>query len=207
MRIGFIGLGNVGGKLAGSLLRNGYDLTVRDLDRETARQFLDDGADWADSPREMAEACDVVVTCLPSPAACSTVMEADDGILAGLSEGKVWMEMSTTDEAEVRRMGELVRATGAQPVDCPVSGGCHRAATGNIAIFAGCEREAFDRILPVLTTMGRRVLHTGPLGSASVLKVLTNYLASANLASIAEALVTATAAGMDLNTTYEAIRI
>ena len=207
MRIGFIGLGNVGGKLAGSLLRNGYDLTVRDLDRETARQFLDDGADWANSPREMAEACDVVVTCLPSPAACSTVMEADDGILAGLSEGKVWMEMSTTDEAEVRRMGELVRATGAQPVDCPVSGGCHRAATGNIAIFAGCEREAFDRILPVLTTMGRRVLHTGPLGSASVLKVLTNYLASANLASIAEALVTATAAGMDLNTTYEAIRI
>ena len=207
MRIGFFGLGNVGGKLAGSLLRNGYDLTVRDLDRETARQFLDDGADWADSPREMAEACDVVVTCLPSPAACSTVMEADDGILAGLSEGKVWMEMSTTDEAEVRRMGELVRATGAQPVDCPVSGGCHRAATGNIAIFAGCEREAFDRILPVLTTMGRRVLHTGPLGSASVLKVLTNYLASANLASIAEALVTATAAGMDLNTTYEAIRI
>ena len=200
-------MGNVGGKLAGSLLRNGYDLTVRDLDRETARQFLDDGADWADSPREMAEACDVVVTCLPSPAACSTVMEADDGILAGLSEGKVWMEMSTTDEAEVRRMGELVRATGAQPVDCPVSGGCHRAATGNIAIFAGCEREAFDRILPVLTTMGRRVLHTGPLGSASVLKVLTNYLASANLASIAEALVTATAAGMDLNTTYEAIRI
>jgi 3-hydroxyisobutyrate dehydrogenase len=207
VRIGFIGLGNVGGKLAGSLLRNGYDLTVRDLDRETARQFLDEGADWADSPREMAEACDVVVTCLPSPAACSTVMEADDGILAGLSEGKVWMEMSTTDEAEVRRMGELVRATGAQPVDCPVSGGCHRAATGNIAIFAGCEREAFDRILPVLTTMGRRVLHTGPLGSASVLKVLTNYLASANLASIAEALVTATAAGMDLNTTYEAIRI
>ena len=207
MRIGFIGLGNVGGKLAGSLLGNGYALSVRDLDRETARQFLDDGADWADSPREMAEACDVVVTCLPSPAACSTVMEADDGILAGLSEGKVWMEMSTTDEAEVRRMGELVRATGAQPVDCPVSGGCHRAATGNIAIFAGCEREAFDRILPVLTTMGRRVLHTGPLGSASVLKVLTNYLASANLASIAEALVTATAAGMDLNTTYEAIRI
>ena len=134
-------------------------------------------------------------------------MEADDGILAGLSAGKVWMEMSTTDEAEVRRMGELVRATGAQPVDCPVSGGCHRAATGNIAIFAGCEREAFERLLPVLPTMGRQVLHTGPLGSASVLKVLTNYLASANLASIAEALVTAAAAGMDLNTTYEAIRI
>jgi len=104
-------------------------------------------------------------------------------------------------------MGVLVAATGAEPIDCPVSGGCHRAATGNIAIFAGCEREVFDRILPVLTAMGRRILHTGPLGSASVLKVVTNYLATANLVSVAEALTTAAAAGMDLNTTYEAIRI
>ena len=207
MRIGFIGLGNVGGKLAGSLQRNGFDLTVRDLDPAAAQPFLDAGASWAESPGEIAEDCDTVITCLPSPAACSEVMEADDGILAGLSAGKVWMEMSTTDEAEVRRMGALVVATGAEPIDCPVSGGCHRAATGNIAIFAGCEREVFDRILPVLTAMGRRILHTGPLGSASVLKVVTNYLATANLVSVAEALTTAAAAGMDLNTTYEAIRI
>ena len=207
MRIGFIGLGNVGGKLAGSLQRNGFDLTVRDLDPSAAQPFLDAGASWAESPGEIAEDCDTVITCLPSPAACSEVMEADDGILAGLSAGKVWMEMSTTDEAEVRRMGVLVVATGAEPIDCPVSGGCHRAATGNIAIFAGCEREVFDRILPVLTAMGRRILHTGPLGSASVLKVVTNYLATANLVSVAEALTTAAAAGMDLNTTYEAIRI
>ena len=207
MRIGFIGLGNVGGKLAGSLQRNGFDLTVRDLDPAAAQPFLDAGASWAESPGEIAEDCDTVITCLPSPAACSEVMEADDGILAGLSAGKVWMEMSTTDEAEVRRMGALVVATGAEPIDCPVSGGCHRAATGNIAIFAGCEREVFDRILPVLTAMGRRILHTGPLGSASILKVVTNYLATANLVSVAEALTTAAAAGMDLNTTYEAIRI
>ena len=207
MRIGFIGLGNVGGKLAGSLQRNGFDLTVRDLDPSAAQPFLDAGASWAESPGEIAEDCDTVITCLPSPAACSEVMEADDGILTGLSAGKVWMEMSTTDEAEVRRMGALVVATGAEPIDCPVSGGCHRAATGNIAIFAGCEREVFDRILPVLTAMGRRILHTGPLGSASVLKVVTNYLATANLVSVAEALTTAAAAGMDLNTTYEAIRI
>ena len=207
MRIGFIGLGNVGGKLAGSLQRNGFDLTVRDLDPSAAQPFLDAGASWAESPGEIAEDCDTVITCLPSPAACSEVMEADDGILAGLSAGKDWMEMSTTDEAEVRRMGVLGAATGAEPIDCPVSGGCHRAATGNIAIFAGCEREVFDRILPVLTAMGRRILHTGPLGSASVLKVVTNYLATANLVSVAEALTTAAAAGMDLNTTYEALRI
>ncbi len=207
MKIGFIGLGNVGGKLAGSILRNGYDLTVRDLDRDTAQSFLDRGAAWADNPREMAENCDMVITCLPSPAACSAVMEAEDGILAGLSDGKIWAEMSTTDEAEVKRMADLVRAKGAHPVDCPVSGGCHRAATGNIAIFAGCDRTTFDKALPVLKSMGRRILHTGDVGSASTLKVLTNYLATANLITLCEALVTAKAAGMDLNTTYEAVRI
>ncbi|MGO1120462.1 NAD(P)-dependent oxidoreductase [Rhodovibrionaceae bacterium A322] len=207
MKVGFIGLGNAGGKLAGSLLRNGIDLTVRDLDREVAQPFLDGGAHWADSPKEMAESCDVVITCLPSPAASAAVMEADDGILAGLSADKIWLEMSTTDEAEVKRLGALVKAKGAEPVDCPVSGGCHRAATGNISILAGCERQTFERVLPILTKMGRRILHSGPLGTASVLKVVTNYLATANLLSLCEALVTSKMAGMDMATTYEAIRI
>lgn len=207
MKIGFIGLGNVGGKLAGSLLRNGHDLTVRDLDRSVAQKFLDKGAHWADSPREMAEACDMVITCLPSPAACSAVVEGEDGVLDGLTAGKIWAEMSTTDESEVKRIGAKVVAKGAHPVDCPVSGGCHRAATGNISIFAGCTRETFEKILPILTTLGRRVLHTGELGSASTLKVVTNYLATANLVSVAEALTTCKGAGMDMNTAYEAIKI
>ncbi len=207
MKIGFIGLGNVGGKLAGSILRNGYELTVRDLDHDLAQPFLDLGARWGESPKEMAKACDMIITCLPSPAACSTVMEAKDGILAGLSEGKIWAEMSTTDGTEVRRMAELVCARGAEAIECPVSGGCHRAATGNISIFAGCKRETFERALPVLKSMGRQILHTGDVGSASVLKVVTNYLATANLVTLCEAMVTAKAAGLDLNTTFEAIRI
>ncbi len=207
MKTGFIGLGNVGGKLAGSLLRNGYDLTVRDLDRGATERFLDGEANWANSPAEMATDCDLIITCLPSPAACSAVMEGDDGILSAIGPGKIWAEMSTTDEAEVKRLGALVQANGAEPVDCPVSGGCHRAATGNISIFAGCERATFERMLPVLTTLGRRILHTGPLGSASVLKVMTNYLATANLLTVCEALVTMERAGLDLATTYEAIKI
>ncbi len=207
MEVGFIGLGNVGGKLAGSLLRHGIDVTVRDLDADIAKPLLESGANWADSPRQMVESCDVVITCLPSPAASAAVIEAKDGILSAMAPGKIWMEMSTTDEAEVKRLGALVAAKGAAAVDCPVSGGCHRAATGNISIFAGCERAVFERILPLLTAMGRRILHTGPLGSASVLKVVTNYLATANLISVCEALVTLKAAGMDLNTAYEAIRI
>ena len=229
MKVGFIGLGNVGSKLAGSLLRNGFDLTVRDLDEAVAAPLIGAGARWADSPAQMAAEVDVIITCLPSPAACSAVMEADDGILAGFAQGagggaptdpdgnagggasggtaKIWAEMSTTDESEVRRMAALVQATGAAAVDCPVSGGCHRAATGNISIFAGCERAVFDRVLPVLTAIGRHILHTGPVGSASILKVVTNYLASANLVSLCEALITSKLAGIDLNVAYEAVRI
>ena len=217
MKIAFIGLGNVGGKLAGSLLRNGFDLVVRDLDETSAAQLIADGAQFGESPKAMAQAADIIITCLPSPVVSAEVMEADDGVLAGLAAAngaslnknapKLWLEMSTTDEAEVRRLGEKVIAAGAMPMDSPVSGGCHRAATGNIAIFAGGERTTFEAALPALTAMGRRVLHTGPLGSASILKVVTNYLATANLVSLCEALVTSRVAGMDLNTTYEAIRI
>ncbi len=206
-KVGFIGLGNVGGKLSMSLVRNGFDVTVLDLDPAAMQPLLDAGAAAGTTPKALARACDVVITCLPSPAASAAVLEAADGVLAGLSPGKIWAEMSTTDEDEVRRLGRLVGATGASAVDCPVSGGCHRAATGNIAIFAGCGRGTFDRMLPLLSAMGRQILHTGPLGSASILKVVTNYLASANLVSLSEALVTAQQAGMDLTTTYEAIRI
>ncbi|MEM9046586.1 MAG: NAD(P)-dependent oxidoreductase [Pseudomonadota bacterium] len=207
MKIGFIGLGNVGGKLAGSLIRNGHDVIVRDLDKAVAQPFLDQGAGWAESPADLARQVELVITCLPSPAASAAVMEAEDGILSAMRPGTIWAEMSTTDEAEVKRLGALVEEKGGSPVDCPVSGGCHRAATGNISIFAGCERDVFERMLPVLTSLGRRILHTGPLGSASVLKVVTNFLATANLISCAEALTTCKAAGMDLNTAYEAIKI
>lgn len=207
MKIGFIGLGNVGGKLAGSLLRNNFDLVVRDLDPTHIQSFIDRGAASASSPKEMAEMVDMIITCLPSPAVSAEVMESADGILAGLSSDKIWLEMSTTDKEEVIRLGNLVEAKGAMAMDCPVSGGCHRAATGNIAIFAGGEREVFERVFPVLRVMGRRILHTGPMGSASVLKVITNYLCSVHLAALGEAFAVAHKAGMDMNTTYEAIRI
>ena len=204
MAIGFIGLGNVGAKLAGSLLRNGETLYVHDLDNDLVAGFVARGAIAGGSPVDMMRSCEKVVTCLPSPAACAAVVEE---MLPEVSEGKVWMEMSTTDAEEVKRLGAEVEARGGMAVECPVSGGCHRAATGNISIFAGGSREAFEAVLPTLTKLGRRVLHTGPLGSASILKVMTNYLATANLLTVCEALVTMKAAGLDLATTYEAIKI
>lgn len=204
MKIGFIGLGNVGGKLSGSLLRNGKDLYVHDLNPDLVAEKVAAGAKTVSGPAAMMRICDAVITCLPSPAASDAVMQE---MLPEVTKGKIWMEMSTTDEAEAKRLGALVIERGGAAVDCPVSGGCHRADTGNIAIFAGCDRATFERILPLLTTMGRRILHTGDLGSASVLKVVTNYLATAHLVASAEALTTCAAAGMDLNTAYEAIRI
>ncbi|HAB46213.1 MAG TPA: 3-hydroxyisobutyrate dehydrogenase [Gammaproteobacteria bacterium] len=206
-KVGFIGLGNVGAKLAGTLQRNEVDLWVHDIEPAQAAPFLAQGAAWADSPADMARQVDVVITCLPSPKASATVMEAENGVLQGLSAGKIWIEMSTTDEAEVRRLAVLVEALGAQAADCPVSGGCHRAATGNIAILAGCERNTFEAILPILTLLGREILHVGALGSASTIKVVTNYLATANLVSLCEALTVSKAAGLDVGLAYEAIRI
>lgn len=204
MKIGFIGLGNVGGKLSGSLLRNGMDITVHDLDRMLVSALVEQGANEADDPAALMKACDVVITCLPSPAISDTVLKQ---MLPEIGPGKIWLEMSTTDEAEIRRLAALVMARGGEAVDCPVSGGCHRADTGNISIFAGCDRKTFDRVAPLLKIMGRRVLHTGDIGTASVLKVITNYLATASLISCAEALTTAGAAGMDLAIAYEAIAI
>ena len=207
MKVGFIGLGNVGGKLAGSLLRNKFDLTVRDLDQNLTKPFIDLGAKVANSAKELAEQVDLIITCLPSPQICAEVMEAEDGILNGLSENKIWLEMSTTDESEVKRIGKKVIAKKAIPLDGPVSGGCHRAATGNIAIFVGGERKAFEKILPALAVMGRKILHTGGLGTASILKVITNYLASVHLVALGEAWTVAKKSNLDLSKTYKGIAV
>ena len=207
MKVGFIGLGNVGGKLAGSLLRNNFNLTVRDLDENLTKSFKDKGAKVTNSAKELAEQVDLIITCLPSPKICAEVMEADDGVINGLSENKIWLEMSTTDEAEIKRIGQKIISKKAIPLDGPVSGGCHRAATGNIAIFVGGAREAFDKILPALTVMGRKILHTGDLGSATVLKVITNYLASVHLVALGEAWTVAKKSNLDLAKAYKGIAV
>ena len=182
MRLGFIGLGNVGGKLASSVLRDGFELMVHDLQRSAAGPLLEGGAKWGENGAEVARHGGLVITCLPPPQASAEALEGGGGVLTGLSADKIWLEMSSSDHQEVLRLGgERVSALGADALDSPVSGGCHRAATGNIAIFTGGARAAFERALPVLTTIGGEVLHTGPLGSASALKVATNYFSGCSL--------------------------
>ena len=207
MKIGFIGLGNVGGKLAGSLLRNKFDLTVRDLDGNLTENFKNLGAKVASSAKELAEQVDLIITCLPSPTICADVMEGENGVLEGITQNKIWLEMSTTDESEIKRIGKKVTEKNGIPLDGPVSGGCHRAATGNIAIFVGGNREAFERILSVLTVMGRKVLHTGELGSATILKVITNYLASVHLVALGEAWAVAKKSNLNLAKAYKGIAV
>ena len=205
MKIGFIGLGNVGGKLANNLIKSRYKVIVRDLDAKLSKKFKKKGAVIASSPKELAENTDIVITCLPSPKACSKVMTAKNGVLEGLSKNKIWLEMSTTDQSEVKRIGIMVKKKGSHALDVPVSGGCHRAATGNISIFAGGDKKIFKKILPVLKCMGRKILYTGELGTASILKVITNYLASVHLAALGEAWTVAKKSKLNLNKVYKGI--
>lgn len=202
MKIGFIGLGNVGGKLAGSLVRNGENLSVHDLNQSFVDDFVARGAKNGVSAQHLMQTCDVVITCLPTPEASSAIVT---DMLPYVEPGKVWIEMSTTDASEVKRLGAQVIEAGGEAVDCPVSGGCHRADTGNISIYAGCGRETFEKVLPLLTHMGQSILHVGDVGTASLLKVMTNYLATANLITVCEALTVMKAAGLDMGMTYEAI--
>ena len=207
MVVGFIGLGNLGEKLALTLLRNNINLRVHDKLRENACKAIENGAQWEDTPIDIAKNSDFIITCLPSPTICSEVMESNVGVIKGFSAGKIWIEMSTTSKKEVLRLSKLIKKVGGNSTDCPVSGGCHRAATGNISIFSGCERNVFEIIKPILFIMGKKILHTGELGTASVLKVMTNYLATSNLIACCEALTTMKGEGLDLAKTFEAIKI
>ena len=207
MKIGFIGLGNVGEKLAKSLIRNNFDVTVRDIEKKLTDKFKQEGVSISNSAKELTKKVDLIITCLPSPKICSDVMEGENGILEGMMPNKIWLEMSTTDESEVKRLGSLVKKKGGIPLDGPVSGGCHRAANGNISIFVGGDRDAFKKILSVLSVMGKKILHTGDLGSASVLKVITNYLASVHLAALGEAWTIAKKSDLDLTKVFKGIAV
>ena len=206
MKIGFIGLGNLGEHLAANLLRAGFAVTVHDLNPETAAGLTEAGAAWAASPKQTAEAADTVITCLPSPAAVANVMTAADGVLAGLGEGGTWIEMSTNDLNEVKRLAALAADKGVACLEAPVTGGVHKAAEGEITVLVGGDKAVYEAHLAAFQTMGGTVIYMGPLGSASVIKVITNMLAFIHLVAAGEALMLAKRGGLDLTTAFEAIK-
>ncbi len=203
MRYGYIGLGNLGGHLAMSLLRSGFDLTVYDLDPKLARRHIENGARLAQSPYELASDVDVVMTCLPSPVVCEKVLSE---VLRGLKPGSVWIENSTLGRDEIVRLAEMAQAKGIRVLEAPVTGGVHLAAQGNITVLAGGDMDLYESQMPALKAIGNQIFHMGPIGSAAVIKVITNMLAFIHLVADGEALMLAKRGGLDLGQAWAAIK-
>lgn len=206
MRYGFIGLGSLGTHLAASLLRAGFEVTVSDLDESRATPLVAAGAIWAASPLATARSSDAVITCLPSPAAARAVVAGPEGVFEGLAPGGTWIEMSTTDDVELKRLAALAAPRGIATLEAPVTGGVHRAESGRITVLVGGERSVFDTHEPALQAMGGRIIYMGPLGNAALIKVITNMLAFIHLVATGEALMLARRGGLDLGQAYEAIQ-
>jgi 3-hydroxyisobutyrate dehydrogenase len=206
LRLGFVGLGNLGRPLAASLVAAGFPLTVHDRDEGAARALLDAGAAWASSPSAVAAASDCVFTCLPSPQAVADVLTGDDGLLEGLRVGCTWIDSSTNDPRELQRLAALAQGAGVHCLEAPVTGGVHLAASGRITVLVGGEEEIYAAHLPIFEAIGEEVFYIGPLGSASVIKVITNMLAFVHLVAVGEALMLAKRAGLDLAQSFEVIK-
>jgi 3-hydroxyisobutyrate dehydrogenase len=205
-RYGFIGLGNLGFHLAASLIRSGFEVTVHDLNRAAAGPLLAAGAAWADSPKATAEAVESVFTCLPSPSAVSAVVSGENGILAGLKPGGTWIDMSTNDLHEIKRLATLAAERGIAVLESPVTGGVHKAASGEITVIVAGPKDSFEAHLPALEAMGGKVFYMGDLGNASIIKVITNMLAFIHLVATGEALMLAKRGGIDLAQAFEVIK-
>ncbi len=202
MRYGFVGLGSLGGHLAASLLREGFQVTVNDVDPALAERHLAMGATWSADPAELARGCDAVITCLPSPAVSEQVLGR---LLEGLRPGATWIEMSTLGRDDILRLAGVAAAKQVRTLEAPVTGGVHLAAQGKITVLAGGDEDLFEVQRPAFQAMGGKIMHMGPLGSAAVIKVITNMLAFIHLVADGEALMLARRGGLDLAKAWEAI--
>ena len=209
-RYAFIGLGNLGRRLARNLVRKGFFVAVHDLDPAAVDSFLENVSEGlavgAASPGEAAGLADATITCLPSPTATRAALGGDGGALAGLRPGNAWIEMGTNDPEEISRLADLVSAKDIATLEAPVTGGVHLASTGDITVLAGGPEAVFAAHRSALAAMGNPVIHVGELGQASIMKVITNMLAFLHLVGAGEALMLARRGGIDLRTAFEAIR-
>jgi len=206
MACGFIGLGNLGVHLASSLLRAGFDVLVHDLSQEAALPLLEQGAQWAGSPAEVASSAASVYTCLPSPAAVAAVVAGPNGVFEGARPGSTWIDMSTNDLHELKALAARAAERGVATLEAPVTGGVHKAAHGDITVIVGGEESVFEAHRTQLEAMGDPVIYMGALGSASDIKVITNMLAFIHLVAAGEALMLAKRGGLDLTKAFEVIR-
>ena len=202
MKYGYIGLGNLGGHLAASLIRKGFDVVVYDRDTTLSDRHRAMGAKVASSAADLAGQVDHVFTCLPSPAVSEAVLAE---VLTTLKPGSTWIENSTLGRDDIVRLGGLAAESGVNLLEAPVTGGVHLAARGEITVLVGGDKALFDLHKPALESIGNKIFHMGPLGSAAVIKVITNMLAFIHLVADGEALMLAKRGGLDLKTAWEAI--
>jgi 3-hydroxyisobutyrate dehydrogenase len=206
-RIGFVGLGNLGLHLARSLQRTGNPITVTDLDKGSAAELIAEGALWSDSAFDVAQNSDVVFTCLPSPQAVNAVVAGDRGVIAGFAgNGGTWIDMSTNDRNETLRLSEMAAQAGVSMLEAPVTGGVHRAAAAQVTVLVGGDEALYEKYATLISAVGNPVIYMGPIGSAALIKVITNMLAFINLIGVGEALMLAKRGGLDLATSFEAIK-
>ena len=202
MNYGYIGLGNLGGHIAASLIRAGHQVTVYDRDASLAVRLSEMGATVAGSAAEVAAVTDHVFTCLPSPAVSELVLAE---ILPKMKPGATWIENSTLGRDDIIRLGAVAEAAGIRLLEAPVTGGVHLAARGEITVLAGGDADLMALHRPALEVIGNKLFHMGPLGSAAIIKVITNMLAFIHLVADGEALMLAKRGGLDLKTAWEAI--
>lgn len=202
MRYGFVGLGNLGSKLASSLLKSGFSVTVFDKDQSLSETLKLKGADVCNSVRQLSQCVDHVITCLPSPKVSFEVIRE---ALPHMADGSSWIEMSTISREDVLRFSEQAKKHNVEMLELPVTGGVHLAAKGKITMLAGGNKHLFELHYPALQAMGDKIFHIGPLGSAAIIKVITNMLAFIHLVADGEALMLAKKGGLDLDTAWQAI--
>ena len=206
MKVGFIGLGTMGGSMAYNTIQGGHELVVHDIRREAATRHLEAGATWADSPREVAEASDIVFTSLPGPTEVEAVFLGEDGILQGMSAGKVYFDLSTSTPNLIRRIHDIASGQGVEVLDAPVSGGPRGAESRNLAIWVGGDKDVFDRCRPALDAIGDKAYYVGPIGCGAVAKLVHNCAGYVIQAGLAEVFTMGVKAGVEPLALWQAVR-
>jgi len=206
MQVGFIGLGTMGARMAANLQHAGYKLVVNDLRKDAAAPHLGAGAIWADSPRALAEQSEVILTSLPEPPDVEKVALADDGLLAGIKRDAVWFDLSTNSQSLVKKLSAAFAEKGAHMLDAPVSGGPQGAASRKLAIWVGGDKAAFDKHKALLDAIGDQPRYIGPIGSATVAKLVHNMSGYAIVCALAETFAMGVKAGVEPLALWEAVR-
>src|SRR5215472_7503404 len=204
--VGFIGLGIMGGRMAANLQKAGYQLVVHDLQRQAASHHLNAGAAWADSPRALASHCDVIFSSLPEPPDVEAVALGPDGLIAGMKPGAAYFDLSTNSPSVVKKLHAAFAEKGLHMLDAPVSGGPSGAASRKLAIWVGGDENVFNQHKAVLDAIGDKAAYVGPIGSATVAKLVHNMSGYAIVCALAETFTLGVKAGMDPLTLWQAVR-